>query len=144
MSFIVRVTRKIEVPARLAFERLVDHASWPTWMPDSFRPVGPSVGRLVEGAKFRVKLPSVPRPASCVVTVVRNDQEITWCGGIKRVLWAEHRFLFEPKGESSVLVVSAETWSGLLSGVLRSRVEPNAFKGATAQLDALAAFVARV
>jgi uncharacterized protein YndB with AHSA1/START domain len=137
MSYIVRSSRIIEASAEDAFDTLADHDSWSRWMPASFRPVGKS-GRLVEGAKFHVRILGMPMRASCKVTVVKRPMEITWCGGAKGVLWAEHRFLFESKGVEIVEVQSVESWHGFLARLLRFAIAKGAQKVGEAQLEALA------
>lgn len=139
MSFVARASRLLDVPAAVAFDRLADHDSWPRWMPRSFHPVGDTLGRLTEGATFRVRILGAPVASRCHVTVVRPDQELTWCGGAKGIVYAEHRFLFEPAGEKAVLVRSEETWSGPVASLLRLGIQPAASKVGARQLEALAA-----
>ncbi len=139
MSYVVRASRVIEASALDVFDRMADHDSWSQWMPASFRPVGKSIGRLVPGAKFHVRIMGMPLRASCKVTVVESPMEITWCGGAKGVLWAEHRFLFESKGAEIVEVQSVERWHGFLARLLRFAIAKGAQKVGKAQLDALAA-----
>jgi uncharacterized protein YndB with AHSA1/START domain len=140
MAYVARATRLIQVPARVAFDRLADHDSWPRWMPASFRPVGKTVGRLAEGASFQVTILG-RLPAKCRVQAVRSPDELTWCGGKRGVLWAEHRFLFEPKGAEAVEVQSVETWSGPLAALLRPAILPGAVRVGREQLEALAGAV---
>jgi hypothetical protein len=137
MAYTVRASRVIEASAVDAFERLVDHDSWARWMPSVFRPIGKGLGRLAPGAKFRVRIRGL-LGATCHVTVVRSPSEITWCGGAKGVLWAEHRFVFEPRGEASVEAQSIETWHGFLARLLRFAIERDAKQVGEAQLEALA------
>jgi hypothetical protein len=141
MAYVARASRVLPVSAHVAFDRLADHDSWPRWMPASFRPVE-TVGRLREGSLFRVEILGLPFPVVCQVHVVRSPDELTWCGGTKGVLWAEHRFLFVPKGATSVEVQSEETWSGPLASLLRRAIEPAASRIGNEQLEALAAAVA--
>src|ERR1035441_6016382 len=119
MPFVARATRLLEVPARVAFDHLADHDGWPKWMPASFRPVGKSLGRLAVGQTFHAKILGSPLASKCMLSVVRSPEEITWCGGAKGILWAEHRFLFVPKGERSVEVSSVESWHGPVAFLLR-------------------------
>lgn len=39
MPFITQAELTVDVPTQRAFDRLADVASWPRWMPRSFRPV---------------------------------------------------------------------------------------------------------
>jgi|SRR5580658_558852 hypothetical protein len=138
MAYVVRASRVLLVPAQVAFDRLADHDSWPRWMPGSFRPVGMTVGRLEEGVSFRVKILRAPFPITCTVGIVRSPAEITWCGGTRGIIWAEHRFLFEPRGAASVEVLSAETWQGPLAAALRPVIAWGARTVGLEQLAALA------
>jgi hypothetical protein len=111
-------------------------------MPASFRPVGKTRGRLSKGVRFRVRILGLPIPVGCRVSVLRDGKELTWCGGVRGALLAEHRFLFEPKGAATVVVESVETWSGLVASVLRPLIQPNAIKIGQDQLAALATALA--
>ena len=142
MAYVARASLLLPVSAEKAFDRLTDHGSWPRWMPASFRPHGSTVGRLSEGQRFRVKILGLPLPVSCRVSVMRSGAEVTWVGGVKGALFAEHRFLFEPRGPSSVFVDSVETWSGPLAALLRAAIHPGAVKVGREQLAALAAELA--
>ena len=113
-------------------------------MPSSFRPVGKSFRRLEEGIAFRARILGSLAPATCHVTVLKSPAEITWCGGKKGILWAEHRFLFEPKGEGGVEVESVESWHGPLATLLRRLIEPAARKVGKDQLQALQAAALRL
>jgi hypothetical protein len=138
MSYVVRASLVIEASALAAFDLMADHDSWSRWMPASFRPAGRSVGRLTPGMKFHVKLMGLPFGSPCKVTVVKSPTEITWCGGAKGIFFAEHRFLFEARGDDSVEVQSVETWHGPLARLFRFAVEPGARKVGAAQLAGLA------
>ena len=70
--------------------------------------------------------------------MARSPEELTWVGGRKGILWAEHRFLFEARGAASVEVVSVESWQGALAALLRPGIEPGAKRVAREQLAALA------
>jgi hypothetical protein len=76
-------------------------------------------------------------PATIHVAVVRRPAEITWCGGVKGILWAEHRFLFEKEGDGS-RVRSVETWTGALATLLRRAIKPKAERIGAEQLASLA------
>jgi hypothetical protein len=71
------------------------------------------------------------------VVVVDRARELTWGGGVPGVLTGSHRFLFEPRGESSVEVRSIETWSGMMSPVLRRHLLPLAERIGREQLAGL-------
>jgi hypothetical protein len=143
MPFVARASRLIAAPPEVAFDRLVDHDSWARWLPASFRPVGKAVGLLTEGVKLRVRISGTPFPVSIRVSAVRRPVEICWSGGVKGVLFGEHRFTFEPRGDASVEVRSDETWSGFLARLLRSSIQPKAEQIGRDQLGALAAAVER-
>lgn len=139
MAFVASVSRRIAAPPEVAFDRLADHRSWERWMPPSFRPVGQSPGPLAERRRFRVKIRGAPFPVSLSMSVVRRPKELCWCGGVRGVLYAEHRFSFSSADAVSVEVRSEERWSGLLAGLLRAAIEPRAEQVGRDQLSALAA-----
>jgi hypothetical protein len=141
MPFIASAACRLAVPSSVAFDRLADHESWVRWMPSSFRPLGRSLGPLVEGRKLRVKIAGIPFPATLRVKIVRRPEEICWSGGIKGVLLGEHRFSFVAEGADSVEVHSDETWSGFLAPLLRAGIQPKAEQIGREQLGALAAAV---
>jgi hypothetical protein len=85
-----------------------------------------------------VKLFGSPVPVSIRVVVVDRARELTWGGGVRGVLRGKHRFLFEPRGESSVEVRSVETWSGAISPLLRRVLLPLAERIGREQLAGLA------
>lgn len=140
MTFIAQAERTIDAPAQRVFDRLADLASWPAWMPRSFRPVvrpgTPSPLRL--GDRFRVKVGGAPIASKLEVSRLDRPRELAWCGGIRRVLYAEHRFVLEPDGDHRTRVRSIETWNGALAGLLRRFVEPAAMRIGGQQLAALA------
>ncbi len=109
-------------------------------MPRSFRPAGRTAGRtLREGEAFKVKLARMPVPAKLRVSTSDRPRELSWRGGIRGLLAAEHRFLFDAEGDGTkTRVRSVETWTGALSGILRRVVDPLATKIGSQQLEALA------
>lgn len=138
MSFVAKGTRRIPVTPEVAFDRLADLASWPRWMPSSFRPVGTPQGTLRLGQKVWVRIAGVPGPSRIEVTEIRRPKEIAWSGGVPGVLWANHQFFFEPDGPDATVVISHETWSGMLAPFLRRLIQPKAEVIGGHQLEALA------
>ena len=143
MSFVAQASLVLPVSAEVAFDRLADHDSWASWMPASFRPVGKTTGRLRGGAKVRVRVLGSALPVSIRVRVVDKPREIAWGGGVAGVFLADHRFLFEPKGDSAVEVRSVETWSGVIARVFRRALLPQAERVGRDQLAALASGLAK-
>jgi hypothetical protein len=137
MPFIAEASRNLTSARDVAFDRLADYASWPKWMPRSFRPVK-AAGVLRAGDKLRVRVGGSPFATRLHVTVVDRPREITWCGGVRRVLWAEHRFLFETDGTGGARVRSVETWHGALAPIVRFILKPLAERIGEAQLAGLA------
>jgi hypothetical protein len=138
MPYVARASRTLPVSDTVAYDRLADHDSWPRWMPRSFSVIGTTKGTLTKGTKFRVRIEGVPFPVSLRVSVAERPAELTWCGGVRGLLYAEHRFLFERRGDREVEVSSVETWSGVLAALLRAAIEPQAEKVGAAQLAGLA------
>jgi hypothetical protein len=137
MSYVVEAQIEVSASVDQAFETLCDHTRWPQWMPPTFAPLGPTVGRLTIGAKFKVRVDRMPLPSDIVVTRFVRPNEITWCGGLGALMQAEHTFFFEANG-SGTRVRSSERWSGPLASVLSPFVKWRAKAGAEAQLAALA------
>jgi hypothetical protein len=138
MSFVARGSRRIPVAAEVAFDRLADHTSWFEWMPSSFRPVGKAVGVLRRGQKVRIKIAGIPVASPVEVSEMRRPTEIAWSGGVPGVLWANHQFFFEADGPAATVVVSHETWSGLLAPFVERFIKPQAERIGGQQLEALA------
>lgn len=138
MSFVAEGSRVVRATPEEAFDRLASHATWPKWMPATFRPLDEHPAVLGVGVRIRVRLARTPVPTPITVSVAERARELTWCGGVRGVLFAEHRFLFEPHGEGRTLVRSVETWSGALAGAVRPVLKPLAERIAGDQLEALA------
>jgi len=138
VSFVAESRRNVAVSPEALFARLVDHASWRGWMPRSFVPVGSLLGELRVGDAPKVRIAGAPVGTPIRVSVVDRPREIAWCGGVKRLLWAEHRFLFEPDGHGGTNVRSVETWEGALASAARRVVQPMAERIGREQLEALA------
>jgi hypothetical protein len=141
MSFVVEAERIIEAPPQRVFDKLADFASWPAWMPRSFVAVvrgaaAPSPLRL--GDRFRVRVGGAPVASTLRVSVLERPRELAWRGGVRGLLRAEHRFVFEPDGDTRTRVRSIETWHGSLARLLRRFVEPAALRIGGQQLEALA------
>lgn len=140
MSFLAQAELTIDAPPQRVFDRLADFAAWPSWMPKSFVPVvragAPSPLRL--GDRFRVKVGGAPFASTLRVAALERPREISWKGGLRGVLWAEHRFVLEPEGDHRTRVRSIETWHGALAGVAKRIVKPLAEKIGVQQLAALA------
>lgn len=143
MSFVAQSRRNVAASPEVLFERLVDHASWRGWMPDSFIPVGSLLGQLRVGDAPKVRIAGARVGTPIHVSVVERPREIAWCGGVKRLLWAEHRFLFEPDGKGGTNLHSLETWEGALASATRRFVQPLAERIGREQLEALARSVER-
>src|SRR5207248_6661421 len=93
-------------------------------------------GPLRPGRRLKMKI--VGAPATIEVTVVDRAKEITWCGGVRGLLRAEHRFLFESDGKGGTKVHSHETWRGALAPLVRPFIKPRAEKIGSQQLAGLA------
>jgi hypothetical protein len=136
MPFVAEAMRTCEQPPEEVFDRLADGGSWSAWMPRSFRPVKMPTAPLRAGDRLRVRI--VGGPSSTLEVVLsERPRELTWIGGVRGVLFAEHRFLFEPQGDGGTLVRSIETWSGSLAALLRPLIQPIAQRVGRAQLEGL-------
>lgn len=138
--FVSRAERVISVTPERAFDRLADLASWTSWMPKTFRVVGRNLTKsLRAGDTFAVKIAHMPVASKLKVSTSDRPRELTWRGGLRGVLAAEHRFLFDPESDGTkTRVRSVETWSGALAGLLRRVIDPVASKVGGQQIEALA------
>ena len=140
MSFVAQAELLIDAPPQRVFDRLANFAAWPSWMPPSFAPVvrrgHPSPLRL--GDRFRVKVGGAPFASTLRISVLQRPRELGWRGGMRGLLWAEHRFVLEPDGDRRTRVRSIETWRGALAGLMRRIVKPLAEKIGGEQLAGLA------
>ena len=131
----------LECSPEVAFDALADHPSWNDWMPGSFKSLSKADGPLRPGRKIKMRI--VGAPATIEVTVCERAKEITWCGGVRGLLRAEHRFLFESDGKGGTKVHSCETWKGALAPIVRPFIKPRAEKIGSQQLAGLARAVRR-
>jgi hypothetical protein len=138
MSFLAEAERTVLVSPEVAFDKLSDHASWASWMPSSFRPVGRTLGRLQAGDVLHVKIAGMPLPARLVVHRSQRPEEISWRGGVRGLLWAEHRFLFEPGAKGGTRIRSVETWHGAIARLARRAIQRQASRIGGEQLEGLA------
>ena len=72
------------------------------------------------------------------ITRLERPHELAWRGGVRGVLWAEHRFVLDADGDRRTRVRSIETWNGALAGLLRRLIEPVAVRVGSEQLAGLA------
>lgn len=136
MPFVAEASLSLDVSPEVAFDALADHPSWASWMPRSFTPISKADGPLRVGKKLRMKIAGAP--ATIEVTVVDRARELTWCGGVRGVLRAEHRFLFESDGKGGATVRSHETWRGALAPIVKVFLKPAAERVGRQQLAGLA------
>jgi hypothetical protein len=138
VPFVAEASIRVNAPSSAVFDTLADHDGWSAWMPRSFRPVGRPLGKLSAGARPRVRIAGARFASPIEVTVVDRPREITWRGGIGKLLFAEHRFLFADTTDGGTEVRSVETWDGLIAPFVRPIVKRVAEKVGREQLAALA------
>lgn len=132
MPYTVKSHIDVDVDATVAFDTLADHASWPEWMPRTFRPVGPSLGTLRVGSTPRVRINHLPFDTPLPVTVFDRPREITWAGG-SAALRGVHSFLFEAR-DGKTRITSSEVWSGPLAWMFIAVLYPGAVRVGRDQL----------
>lgn len=141
MPFVAQSDLHVPALPEAVYDVLADHAAWSSWMPKSFRPVGSSPGTLTVGSRFRVRIFDGP-PSALRVTIGDRGRQLTWTGGLRGALHADHHFYFEPEN-GGTRVVSAERWSGALGSIAKPIVEPLATRVGREMLDGLARAVAK-
>jgi hypothetical protein len=142
--FVAEAEITVDASPEAAFDRLADYASWPEWMPASFRALDREPAKLAPGARVKVRI-AHGAPATLEVAVVDRPRELTWRGGVPG-LHAEHRFLFEEipgSDKARTRVRSVETWRGVLAPALRPLVKRVAQRIGREQIAALAAALSR-
>ena len=137
MTFLAEAERLVDATPEAAFDRLADLSSWPRWMPETFRLVGPPPEAMKPGATFRVRIVHLPVPNTLTLTRFERGRELAWRGG-SALLHGHHHFFFEPLEGGKTRVRSSEEWGGLLAPVLRLVLKPVAEKLGGEQLDGLA------
>lgn len=137
MPFVAEAERAYDHPPDVVFDRLADAPSWREWMPRSFQPTQTPDAPLQVGDRRRVRV-GYALPTTLTVTVADRGRELTWTGGTRGVLFAEHRFVFERRADGGTFVRSIETWSGALAPVVRPFVQPFAKRAGRGQLEGLA------
>ncbi len=85
-----------------------------------------------------MKVGGAPIASTLRVSRIERPHELAWRGGVRGLLWAEHRFVLEAVSDRRTRVRSIETWHGALAGVLRRLVEPAAIRIGGEQLEGLA------
>lgn len=142
MPFVAEAERRYESPPEEVFDRLADARAWKGWMPRSFRPTSTPAEPLRAGDRLRVRVAGGP-PTSLEVVVADRPRELTWTGGVRGLLFAEHRFLLEHRDDGGTLIRSVEVWSGALASLTRRIVKPLAERIGRAQLEGLARALAQ-
>jgi hypothetical protein len=134
--FVAEAERRYESPPEEVFDRLADARGWELWMPRSFRPTWTPASPLRSGDRLRVRVAGGP-PTTLEVVVSDRAREMAWTGGIRGILFAEHRFLLERHDDGGTVLRSVEVWSGALAWMTRPLVKPLAERIARGQLDGL-------
>lgn len=116
MGFVAEASLESKESPDVLYDRLADHAQWFRFMPRSFKPLGRARPTLKVGDRLKVRIGGLASPIS--LSIMRRPHELAWTGGRRGVLYAEHRFVFEAKGNGT-LVRSIETWEGVLTPFLR-------------------------
>lgn len=113
---IARAETEVPAPPERVFTLISDIAAWPTWNPDVR--AASIEGPLVAGTHFRWK--AGPSTISSRLEVVEPPRRIVWTGttlGIRAV----HAYELTARG-GRTLVVTEESWDGLLARLLRARL----------------------
>lgn len=135
MGFVAEGSLDSAESAEALFDRLIDHGNWIHVMPCGFSPMGSSRGQLKVGDRVQVRIAG--RPSLIAIATVRRPLEISWTGGTRGVLYAEHRFLFEQRSDGGTRVRSVETWEGVLTPFVKPIVKRLAERIGKQQLEGL-------
>lgn len=118
----IRTTVEIDAPPAKVYSVLADLESYPSWNP-YHRKVE---GEFKEGAKLKLL---VKRPDGKEVEVpphmirIRQNEEITWGGGIKGIFYGEHRFKLTGTDDGKTVLNHDEDFSGF--GIIFADLPPD-------------------
>lgn len=133
-------TISIDAAPERVWEVLTDFERYSEWNP--FMRI---IGRATEGARIAVELrPPEGRGAAFrpTVTAAEYGREFRWVGhlGVPGLFDGEHRFVLEPDADGGrTTLTHAETFRGVLSGLLFGTVGENAEAGFRRMNEALKA-----
>ena len=114
---------------------LTDLDRYPEWNPFITR----ASGQLAEGRRLSIQAGDMAfKP---VVQVFRPDRELQWLGSLwfKGLFDGAHRFELIPQADGTTLLRHSEDFSGLLVGVLASKLDQDTRAGFEAMNEALKA-----
>ncbi|OUR77842.1 hypothetical protein A9Q83_10035 [Alphaproteobacteria bacterium 46_93_T64] len=112
----VRTEIIIDAPKEIVFAKLVDFASYGSWNPYHIRVQGePTIGRKLEVRVHRPDGKTIDVPAVHILRM-KDNQELTWGGGIKGIFYGEHVFLLENSDGGMTKLVHNEDFKGLFIG----------------------------
>lgn len=102
---------------------LTDFASYPAWNPF----IRQIEGEVAAGERLRIRIQPPGQGAMRFtprLVEVAPEQSLRWLGHwlVPGLLDGEHRFELLPQGPGTTRLVHAETFSGLLVGMMRSRL----------------------
>jgi hypothetical protein len=138
MPFVAEAHIDIDAAPEVVFDTLLDPPTWKDWMPRSFQVASPADGPHRPGKRFRMRVARAPFASTIELTIADRPREVAWCGGVRGVLHADHRFRFSADGRGGTHVHSHETWSGALAAVLRPILKRGAERVGREQLAGLA------
>ena len=114
-SIEIRTAETINAPKEKVWSALIDFENYPVW-----NPYHVSVeGAFREGADLEVR---IERPDGKKVEIpphiirIRENEELTWGGGIKPLFYGEHTFLLRDGPNGSTLLTHNEDFDGIFVG----------------------------
>lgn len=115
-ELVVEKSIELDAPAEKIWEQLVDVKSWPEWKPFITKARIAGYDSLTNGARIKMSLLAggpAAAPLSVTVNAFDKPRYLSWEGGIKGLLHAEHSFCLEEKG-GKTRVTTYEKFAGPL------------------------------
>ena len=144
MTFVAESSIVVNAASDACFATFVDFPAWHEFMPPSYRPVAGPARALRANDRVRIRIAGLGPVVTIRISHIEPDREIAWHGGVRGVLAAAHRFVFEVQGDRATRVRSEETWTGALSvGPLALAVKARAEQIGAEQLAGFRDYMAR-
>jgi len=112
----IRTEVIIDAPKEIVFAKLIEFEGYDKWNPYHVRVRGePMIGSKLEIKVHRPDGKIIDVPAVHVLRL-KDNQELTWGGGIKGIFYGEHVFLLEDSDGGRTKMVHNEDFTGLFIG----------------------------
>jgi hypothetical protein len=116
-------THDIQAGPEKVWEVLTDVASFPLWNPMIVK----LSGDVTVGEKFKFTVRGIDgrlMKLTAKFKTITPGKELRWGGGLPGLIYGEHYFVIEPKGNSACTFHHGENWRGLFMRFIWGWLEP--------------------